>query len=218
VLDSLLFLALYTVLFIQTSIVKNISPTPVKTSMLLLFGVFFVIGVEIVTFMYWYFMALTDFAPLSDDMKNTAFFIPMCLSLIQLAFTFIVFKNESPKYLCEHGMDQKGSTELQKFYTTVEARIEEFDVLQNAARESKHQYPTYWELSSKKYIGWIFTGILIVLLRADCASYLFRRGKRIDPVKDSIIELLWLYPILIVVVFILSMTITRSTSILNNRI
>ena len=214
----MLFLAPYTVLFIQTSIVKSISPAPVRTPMLLLFGLFFVIGIELVTFVFWFFSYLINFAYLSNNMKNMAFFIPMCLSLTQLAFTFIVFKNESPKYLCEHGMDHKGSTELQKFYTTVEARLEQFYVLQNAARESKYQYPTYCELFSKKYVGWLLAGIFIVFLRGDCASHLFRRGKKVGSAKEIVKALLPIYPIFCIVVFILSMLITRSTPILNNRI
>eukprot|EP00826_Nyctotherus_ovalis_P009392 TRINITY_DN12479_c0_g1_i2.p1 TRINITY_DN12479_c0_g1~~TRINITY_DN12479_c0_g1_i2.p1 ORF type:complete len:181 (-),score=38.24 TRINITY_DN12479_c0_g1_i2:601-1143(-) len=178
--------------------------------MLLFFGFFFSIGVEIGTFAYWFLVYLMDHENVKTEAKNIAFFMPMCFSLIQLAFTLFVFRSESPNHLSEREMSHKGLAELQRFYTTIESRIEQFDILQSSARESKYQYPDYLELLSKKYIGWLLAGIAMVYLKSNAATYLLANIAETEGFNTYLNIFLIGYPFFGLLLFALSVLITRS--------
>ena len=186
-------------------------PEIVKNKSLPLFGVFYYIGIHLVTISYWLLIVIGKFRNFDDEIKKLFYIIPFGLSLIQLLLGLLVFRKETPKFLCEDEMEDKAMKELAKIFKDVPGRLSEFSIIKDSALNSKAQYPNYLELFSKQYILWILLGIGLIGLRCNSSSYLLTS---IDDTDDdfyyTISIILMILPIVCIMMALTSLCLIKS--------
>ena len=102
-------------------------------------------------------------------------FIPTVLSTLQLGL-FLVFKNDTPRQLCEECLDEVAMYELTKMYKTTERRIQEYENLRDMMVQFSFQYPNYLRLFSSTHIWRLIEGSLFIVLRS-CGENIIKIGR-----------------------------------------
>ena len=160
-------LQFHSTVLLKKILVTSISTKQLKTRDLILFSLFFILGLEINCV-----MVNVSYLPAFDGknvwkkyLKTFTFVIPGILAFTQLMLGLFVFKKDSPKFLAENFMAEDALCEMAKIYPSERSRHSQFRKLQDVQMETKHSYPTYGELFTSNYIRLILKGILVIVLR-----------------------------------------------------
>ena len=106
-------------------------------------------------------------------LKIQIYGIPIILSLAQFLLSILVYKIETPRYLMENNLNEYCIEVLSKFYPDNDRRIKETEIQYYLLNKTRYQYPSYYELFTRKYRNLLLQGILIITIRSFTGYFQF---------------------------------------------
>ena len=88
------------------------APKEAKIRSMLLFGIFYSAGVELLTLWYWVALLSSETRLFKFDVIRYSYIVTLCLALAQFLLSVAKYKKDTPKYLCEISKDDDALEEL----------------------------------------------------------------------------------------------------------
>jgi len=139
---------------------REIVPEEYKKRIIVFFGIFYFIGIQINSITCWIIISLDTLSYLW-----VLFCVPLVFIGSQVFLQLTFFKHDTPSYYFEDKQEETSLLALQKIYTANERRLKEFDKLKTITTEYKIKYPTYKEIFQGEYLTLFLKGALLTTIR-----------------------------------------------------